>query len=99
MKLLLCIRCQDIIRLFEEERVCKCGKVRGKYSNGKGIFSGDGAIPLLIKNNTLVRAIADQQDEGDGIVFDARVCPIHSADFKKKKTLEKALELLEEQNG
>ena len=34
MKLLLCKECQDIVRLIQEEkRVCKCGKVGGKYTD------------------------------------------------------------------
>lgn len=41
MKLLNCLACQDIVRMFEEERTCKCGKSKGRYENGRRVaYSG-----------------------------------------------------------
>lgn len=41
MKLLNCLACQDIVRMFEEERACKCGKSKGRYETGRRVaYSG-----------------------------------------------------------
>lgn len=32
MKLILCLYCGDIVRLFPERRTCKCGRSWGHYS-------------------------------------------------------------------
>lgn len=41
MKLLNCLACQDIVRMFEEERACKCGKSKGRYENARRVtYSG-----------------------------------------------------------
>ena len=37
MKLLNCLACQDIVRMFEEERGCKCGKSAGRYENARRV--------------------------------------------------------------
>ncbi len=31
MKLMYCVHCQDIVRLFPEKRSCRCGKSWGHY--------------------------------------------------------------------
>jgi len=49
MKLLFCPNCQDLFRLFREERSCACGKTKGLYTaevyattNGYGVDIGIG---------------------------------------------------------
>jgi hypothetical protein len=41
VKLLHCLACQDVVKLFEEERACRCGKAKGRYLNARKVeFSG-----------------------------------------------------------
>lgn len=83
MKLLLCKECQDIVRLIrEEKRVCKCGKVGGKYTNNlNAIYFGEMAVPIGFVNSTLVKALHKQPNEGMGENFTAfvipKVCPTY----------------------
>jgi len=45
MKLLNCTACQDIVRLFEDSRSCRCGRSRGQYTNLRNVaFSGPARI-------------------------------------------------------
>lgn len=77
MKLLLCKKCQDIIRLIQDEkRVCQCGKVGGKYIDDlNAVYFGDMAVPLGFANNTLVNAVHNQPKDGMGENFTAFVIP------------------------
>ena len=50
MKLLHCLACQDVVRLFEEERACKCGKAKGRYVNGRDVVF-EGAARVLGMNS------------------------------------------------
>lgn len=86
MKLILCTKCQDVVRLFDEERQCKCGAISGKYVGDSAVYKGDRAVPLIFDNNTLVRAIADQPENGEGHPFGAKVVAQHDKDFKKCRT-------------
>lgn len=85
MKLLLCVKCQDLFRLFEnEERKCKCGAIKGRYVNKtEAVYSGSKAIPIIFDNNTLIRAISDQPDRGEGLKFGAVVAAVMSPEFKR----------------
>jgi hypothetical protein len=58
MKLLYCSECGDIIRLIHfYDRICKCGKISGKYlDNMNAEFKGP-AIPIGIDNNYFANAI------------------------------------------
>ena len=89
MKLVLCISCQDIIRLFDEERSCKCGACGGKYEEKSPIYWGSKAIPISFDNNTLLRAIADQPDRGEGLPFEAKVLAQNDKTFIRKRKIEK----------
>ena len=77
MKLLLCKECQDIVRLIrEEKRVCKCGKVGGKYTDDlNAVYFGEMAVPIGFANSTLVKAVHKQPENGMGENFTAFVIP------------------------
>lgn len=83
MKLLLCKECQDVIRLVDTKRTCKCGKVGGKYNNNlDAVYFGEMAVPLGFANSTLIRAIHNQPDEGIGENFTAFVIPRVCSTYK-----------------
>lgn len=83
MKLLLCKECQDIVRLIDTRRVCKCGKVGGKYTDGlNAIYFGDMAVPLGLSNGTLVNAVRKRPESGMGENFTAFVVPKLCSTFK-----------------
>ena len=76
MKLLLCRECQDVIRLIDIKRICKCGKVGGKYIDDvNAIYFGEMAAPIGFANNTLVRAVHKQPENGVGESFTAFIIP------------------------
>lgn len=88
MKLLYCTFCKDIIRLFEEERECKCGKVKGKYIDDlNAVYSGKTAMPLGINNFSFILATKNQPNEGMGRNFVAFVIPKICETFIKKRKL------------
>jgi len=76
MKLLFCPKCQDIFRLPSNliERVCECGKTRGRYLDELNA-EYSGGIPLGFENSSLVAAIMNQPNEGMGKQFTAFVIP------------------------
>lgn len=85
MKLLLCKTCQDVIRLFAEERQCKCGAVRGRYVDDvNSVYSGDSAVPLGFSNSSLVSAMHNQPNSGLGRRFDAFVIPRNCPSYNKE---------------
>ena len=59
MKLIYCKNCRDIVRLFDSERFCKCGKCSGAYIDGKNAWykGGENVVPLGVDNNSFRRAI------------------------------------------
>ena len=83
MKLLLCKKCQDVVRLSEDEkRICECGKVGGKYIDDlNAVYFGEMAVPIGFANSSLVNAIYNQPEEGMGETFNAfvipKVCPTY----------------------
>ena len=43
MKLMVCRRCDDVVKLRDYERKCECGKARGQYdAQGRGVIRGPG---------------------------------------------------------
>jgi len=56
MKLFYCPLCGDIVRMQLEERTCKCGESKGKYTDNINSVVSEGAIPMGIDNNTLIEA-------------------------------------------
>ena len=88
MKLLLCTKCQDIVRLFKKRRRCKCGRVAGLYTDDDNvIYMGDKAIPISIDNTSLLQAIIEQPNEGEGKDFQATIPPINCTTFQKYESL------------
>ena len=84
MKLLLCKKCQDVIKLTYDERTCKCGSVGGKYVDNINVeYYGDLAVLLGFNNSSLRNAVINQPDNGMGKEFIAFVMP------KKIKTAKK----------
>lgn len=83
MKLLLCKKCLDLISLhIDEKRMCKCGSVGGKYTDGlNAVYFGDMAVPIGFANITLIAAIHNQPEDGMGEDFTAfvipKVCPTY----------------------
>ncbi len=83
MKLLLCKDCQDILRLINIKRTCKCGKVGGKYTDTiNAVYFGEMAVPIGFANSTLVKAVNQQPENGMGECFTAFVIPKICPTFK-----------------
>ena len=68
MKLLLCLFCSDVIKLAQEPRSCKCGKVSGCYlADGLNAEITDipEAVMIGFHNGSLVETISEQKRKGD----------------------------------
>ncbi|CAM5198966.1 hypothetical protein UACE39S_05780 [Ureibacillus acetophenoni] len=75
MKLLMCTNCMDIFNLKLEEKICSCGKTRGKYLDElQAAFSGP-AVTLGFANSSLIKAVNNRPTEGLGEPFTAFVIP------------------------
>ena len=87
MKLLFCLKCQDLFKLDFAVRKCNCGACSGKYLEDglNAVYSGDKAIPVGFANNTFVSAIKNQPEDGWGSLFNAFVIPKVCKTFKKVK--------------
>lgn len=92
MKLLLCRRCQDVIRLKDIMRSCECGAVSGKYVDElNAVYSGVYAAPIGFANQSLVDAVENRPvGEGPGKVFTAFVIPVNCPTLKYFDTKEEA---------
>ena len=76
MKLILCSRCYDVVKLYYNERKCQCGKVWGYYMpDGLHVVISPDAIPLGFDNNSLIDAIKDRPKTGWGKRFEAFIIP------------------------
>lgn len=76
MKLLLCKSCQDVVRLIDEKRVCRCGKTGGIYVDDLNAkYFGNDAVPIGFANSSLHQAIINQPIGGHGKEFIAFVIP------------------------
>ena len=90
MKLLLCMKCQDVIRLQEgTERACKCGKVKGMYTDDiNAVYEGgNDAVLIGFVNSELVNAARYVNHNADkGKRFDAFVIPKNTCrSFRPRK--------------
>lgn len=86
MKLLLCTKCQDIVRpLIVEERKCFCGtcSIIGLSDNITIKYSGESAIIIGFNNSSLVNAVRNQPENGMGKDFIAFVIPKQCISVKK----------------
>ena len=76
MKLIICLSCQDIVKLDYELRFCKCGQCWGHYrEDGLHAVIGGKAIPLGFNNASLANALRNRPEGGMGEVFEAFVIP------------------------
>ena len=83
MKLLLCKKCQDIIRLIDVKRTCKCGKIGGRdIDDINAVYFGKMAVPIGFENGTLVKAVHNQPKNGMGKNFTAFVIPKICSTYK-----------------
>lgn len=87
MKLVLCKKCQDVVRLTSEMRQCKCRASGGCYIDDiQAVYWGEEAVPLGFDNPSLVYAIQHQPETpGVGRKFEAFVIPKVCDTFKKVK--------------
>jgi hypothetical protein len=73
VKLIFCSQCQDVFRLFDEPRSCKCGQCSGRYVDARNAeVTGDPAM-LGFDNASFVRALRREPDNGPGARFAAFV--------------------------
>ncbi|MFA5344771.1 MAG: hypothetical protein WC315_00650 [Candidatus Omnitrophota bacterium] len=85
MKLILCPKCQDVVKGDYAPRTCKCGASGLQYLKDglNAIYWGE-AIPLGFANSTLVKAVNNQPATGMGRTFEAFVIPKDCPTFKKQ---------------
>ena len=80
MKLVYCPECQDLVRLFREDRRCKCGQSGGHYEpNGRDAVLWGQAIPFGLDNFELGRALQRRPDSGLGRQVSFFIIPKHSS--------------------
>ena len=76
MKLIFCPKCQDMLKLQRELRMCDCMSSWGQYDdNGIDATIGGEAIPIGIDNYTFSEAIRNRPMAGLGSTFEAFVIP------------------------
>ncbi len=67
MKLIYCPGCNDLFRLYREDRKCKCGLSGGHYeANGRDAILWGQAIPFGLDNFELGRALQRRPEAGMG---------------------------------
>jgi hypothetical protein len=84
MKLIFCLKCNDVVLLAKVPRHCKCKKSGGKYhADGLQAEYWGEAIPIGFKNSSLVEAVCNQPESGMGERFEAFVIPKECPTMKK----------------
>lgn len=73
--MILCPKCNDVVKLRAEPRTCACGASYGRYIDDVQAVYGGQAIPLGIANESLAWAVRCQPEAGKGERFDAFVIP------------------------
>ena len=81
MKLLYCTYCQDFLNLGYLEKICSCGRVKGRYTDDLNALHNGNGITIGIANDSFARAIRDQPECGMGKEFTAFVIPKQCATF------------------
>lgn len=77
MKLFLCPKCEDVVRLrINEIRHCSCKQSSGMYNDKQNAVLEGMAIPIEIQNKSLSRAISLQENYSQPIRVNAFVLPI-----------------------
>ncbi len=76
MKLLLCLKCNDIFNLSYKVKTCSCGETGGQYTDQLNAeYWGFSAVPLGFENRSLRDALIHQPHNGLGARFTAFVIP------------------------
>jgi hypothetical protein len=58
MKLLFCVHCHDIVRLFSDRRSCKCGKSWGQYlADNSTTVQTDRSLSIAFANPDFTAAV------------------------------------------
>ena len=83
MKLLFCPECLDVFNIALTEKVCSCGKTKGKYIDRLNA-EYSGGIPLGFANSSFRTALDAHVKGGLGIDFTAFAIRPDSINFKKK---------------
>jgi hypothetical protein len=76
MKLILCLRCSDVVALASRRRYCLCGHAWGRYETDRQAVVGGTAVPLAILSSSLQTAVAQRgahRSEDQGIPIEAYV--------------------------
>jgi len=91
MKLLLCRRCQDAVKLLPaiEKRMCACGASWGWCEDdGLHVTYGGEAIPIGFANSSLVHAIEyndKHPPKDEGIRFEAFIIPESASTIRREE--------------
>jgi hypothetical protein len=65
MKLIYCKECDDVVRLLDEVRQCRCGRCTGRYkpeSESHAEFSGP-CVPFALSNRTFKLAVDTRNED------------------------------------
>lgn len=64
MKLLLCTRCFDVIRMYPDPapRSCRCGAASGRYVDDENVEQTVGSISIALHNHDLRAALEAYRD-------------------------------------
>ena len=90
MKLILCPKCQDILKVGLDQdhaAFCRCRLSWGYYAGDLIAYYGGKAVPLGFDNSSLAKSIQTQPADGLGRRFDAFVIPRKCDTFIKLKNI------------
>jgi len=87
MKLLICLKCNDIFNLKRFLTQCRCGETSGYYIDHKeAMYDGDNAVPIGFDNNSLVMGIKKWlENKDEGVEFTAFIMPQEHENLKRIK--------------
>jgi len=87
MKLIICKKCTDVVRLKPHKvKYCDCGESSGKYINDTEAWYEGNCIPLGFANSSLAHALKNQPEEGPGNIFIAFVIEKDCKTFNNQNT-------------
>lgn len=104
MKILYCLKCNDMIRLSCNPKACSCGESVGLYLKDglHAVYFGEKAIPLGINNHQFTQAVRFWQNspyDVPGPEFDMFIISKDSDRIKKVKNREELSAILEADKG
>lgn len=66
MKLLFCLHCHDIVRLYPERRSCKCGRSWGQYTEDlRTTIQTSNSLSIGLANPDFIQAVETFMDRRD----------------------------------